>query len=310
MKVLAVFGATGQQGSSVINYVQQDKTLSQAYSIRAITRDATSDKAKSLWSDVEVVSADTNDRPSIERALQGVNTVFVMTTPSFSDNAVEEEFQKAKLIADTAVAQGVEFLIFSTLPGVTQLSNGKYTAVTAFDAKAKAEAYIRTLPLRSAFFAPASFMENLGNGSFQTPKKQDDGTWAIRMPMPSQTRIPWIAAKADIGKFVGALLTEPSEFKESRALVGAVDLYSWEEVVEKLSRHTGRKVVYEQVSLEEFRQEQAFAPDLFTDAIQFYESPGYFGPDTEELVKTDLKVPKVPLMTLDEWLASNPSLLD
>lgn len=35
--VLAVFGATGQQGGSVINYALNDPKLSQEYKIRAIT---------------------------------------------------------------------------------------------------------------------------------------------------------------------------------------------------------------------------------------------------------------------------------
>jgi uncharacterized protein YbjT (DUF2867 family) len=309
MKVLAVFGATGQQGSSVIDYVQADKSLSQTYHIRAITRDITTEKAKSLGPDVEVVQADVDDRSSIENALRGANTVFAMTTPTFGPDAVEEEFLKAKLIADVSVEQGVEYIIFSTLPGVTRLSNGKYTAVTPFDAKAQAEDYIRQLPLRSAFFAPASFMENLGNGSFQTPKEQADGTWAIRSPMSVQTRIPWIAAKADIGKFVGAMLANPDGIPKDRALSGAVGLYSWEEVVEKLSRYTGRNVVFQQVSLEEFRDSQPIAPELFTEASQFYEDPGYFGPQTKEFVGADSKVPTVPLTTLDTWLASNKNLL-
>ena len=57
-KILAVFGATGQQGSSVINYVLQDPELSQEYKIRAITRDVNSEKAKQLKEKVEVVYGD------------------------------------------------------------------------------------------------------------------------------------------------------------------------------------------------------------------------------------------------------------
>jgi uncharacterized protein YbjT (DUF2867 family) len=41
-KILAVFGATGQQGNSIIIHVLNDAVLSQAYSIRAITRDVNS----------------------------------------------------------------------------------------------------------------------------------------------------------------------------------------------------------------------------------------------------------------------------
>lgn len=54
-KILAVFGATGQQGGSVIDYVLNDPELSQKYKIRAITHDANSEKAKRLKATVEVV---------------------------------------------------------------------------------------------------------------------------------------------------------------------------------------------------------------------------------------------------------------
>ncbi|KAH8178465.1 nmrA-like family protein [Sarocladium implicatum] len=304
MKLLVVLGATGQQGSSVISHVQSDEALSQTYTIRAITRDATSVKAKSFGPNVEVVQADVEDQASLEAALRGADTVFAMTTPSFGEDGVNEEFQRAKLIADASVTSKVNLLIFSTLPGVTKLSGGRYTAVTAFDAKAKAEEYIRQLPLRSAFVAPASFMENLANPGYpQAPKKQPDGTWSIRLPMPAETRSPWIATKEDFGKYVGAML-KGSRAEGDRAVCAAVDSYSWTEIVEKISKHTGQRVVYEEVSKEQFRQIQTFATEVFLDVLLFYKDPGYFGPDTESLVATDSQFPLQPLTTLDEWLAS------
>ena len=54
-KILAVLGATGVQGGSVINHVLNDPDLSKIYEIRAITRDANSDKAKILKKNVTVV---------------------------------------------------------------------------------------------------------------------------------------------------------------------------------------------------------------------------------------------------------------
>lgn len=38
-KVLTVFGATGQQGGSVVEYVLNDPELFKKYKVRAITRD-------------------------------------------------------------------------------------------------------------------------------------------------------------------------------------------------------------------------------------------------------------------------------
>lgn len=176
-KILAVFGATGKQGSSVINFVLKDSELSQKYNIRAITRDINSEKAKQLKGKVEVVQGDMLDRGSLEVALAGAHTVFAMTTPDFSPNGLEVEYNSAKTIADVAIEKGVEYLIFSTLPSANEISGGKYTKVTSFEAKAKAEQYIRGLKIKSAFFSPGTFMENFQ--SFMAPQQAPDGTWVI-----------------------------------------------------------------------------------------------------------------------------------
>ena len=78
---LTVVGATGVQGGSVI-----DSALKAGgYKVRAITRNASSDKAKALAArGVEVVRADLNDYASLVKAFQVrcslVHFVHTMTT--------------------------------------------------------------------------------------------------------------------------------------------------------------------------------------------------------------------------------------
>jgi hypothetical protein len=79
-KLLTVFGATGQQGGSLITYVLNHPTLSKLYHLRGITRD-TSKKAsldlKNLG--VEIIQADLNDPPSLIPAVSGSYAVFGVT---------------------------------------------------------------------------------------------------------------------------------------------------------------------------------------------------------------------------------------
>ena len=55
--ILAVFGATGNQGGSVIRAVLADPVLSKSFKIRAITRDATTPSSQDLVKQgVEVIT--------------------------------------------------------------------------------------------------------------------------------------------------------------------------------------------------------------------------------------------------------------
>lgn len=56
-KIITVFGATGQQGGSVIRTILQDESLSKEFKIRGITRDTSKPAAQSLVKQgVELVS--------------------------------------------------------------------------------------------------------------------------------------------------------------------------------------------------------------------------------------------------------------
>ena len=68
-KIITVFGATGLQGGSVLKaLIKSDQFL-----VRAITRNAKSDKAMQLATlkNVTIQEADLNDRPSIDKCIKG-----------------------------------------------------------------------------------------------------------------------------------------------------------------------------------------------------------------------------------------------
>ncbi len=303
--ILAVFGATGQQGGSVINYVLSDPELSQKYKIRAITRDITSEKAQQLQGKVEVVQGDVLNRASLDTALTGAHTVFAMTTPSFGPNGLEIEYNSGKTIADVAVEKGAEYIIFSTLPPVKKISGGKYTKVTPFDAKAKAEQHIRGLHIKSAFLSPGYFMENLQSQPFLAPQQAPDGTWELARHISPKTRVPFIDAVGDTGKFVGAILAEPDKYAGA-TFCAATALYSWEEIAAIMSEATGKTVVYKQIPLEDFKKSLPFEADLFVEAFSYGEEFGYFGPDSDKLVAWAAENARGKLSTLAEYLETHP----
>ncbi|KAK4452230.1 hypothetical protein QBC34DRAFT_399480 [Podospora aff. communis PSN243] len=310
-KILAVFGATGRQGGSVVNNVLADPEISQQFRLRAITRDVSSEKIKELRErGVEIVSGDANDRSSLETALHGVHTVFAMTAPAFGPDAFDVQVNSVKHIADAAVAQGVEYIIFSTLPSVVDISGEKYKAVIPFDAKAKGEEYIRILPIKSAFISLGYFMDNFQSQPFLAPRPAPDGTWVMLRHTSPKEVLPFIDADADTGKFVTAILAEPDKF-EGKRVHAAASLHTIEEVVDILAKTTEKKITFKLVSEKEMRAMLPdFAADIFIDAFNYGNEFGYFGPGTAELVADGAKLARGKLTTFEEYQQKHPLRLD
>ena len=305
-KILAVFGATGQQGSSVIDYVLQDPELSQKYKIRAITRDVNTEKAKQLKGKVEVVYGDVLERASLETALTGVHTVFAMTMPTFDpDSGFELEYNSGKTIADVTVEKGAEYIIFSTLPSVKEISGGKYTKATHFDAKAKVEQYIRGLHIKSAFYSPGFFMQNFHNTPILAPRQASDGTWIIAFHNSPKAQLRMIDAVGDTGKFIGAILAEPDKY-EGKTFCAVAASYTIEEAVAIMSKATGKTVVYKQIPVEDFKKSLPFAHDEFAESFSYLEEFELFGPETEELVAWAAENARGRLSTFEEYLEAHP----
>lgn len=69
-KIITVFGATGQQGGSVIRTILNDPELSKQFKIRGITRDASKPEAQALAKQgVEIRNASLIFHPASNPAL-------------------------------------------------------------------------------------------------------------------------------------------------------------------------------------------------------------------------------------------------
>ncbi|KAG0012491.1 hypothetical protein BGZ82_002581 [Podila clonocystis] len=282
-KILVVFGATGLQGGSVANYVLQDVQLSKEYKVRAVTRDPSQPAAKDLKNKgAEVVKGDMTDHNEVR----------------------SREVAQGKAMADEAVAAGAQYFIFSTSQNTGKISGGKYTGIDHFEAKAEVEEYIRTLPIKSAFYAPSGYMDNFD--SFLAPRPVGDGTYAISNIVSPQTKMPLIAVASDSGKYVGAILAEPGKY-EGKVFSAAASLTSFEEIAKTISKVTGKTIKYNQVPVEVFRG--MLPPSIATRYINmflFIQDFGYYGPQTEELVAWASKNARGNLTTLEEFLTKNP----
>lgn len=112
-KIIAVVGATGAQGGGLVRAILNDKQG--GFAVRAITRDAHSDKAKALAAmGAEVVEADVHDEASLRKAFEGAHGVFCVTF--FWDHfSPEKEIESVRNMASAAKATGAKHVIWSTL---------------------------------------------------------------------------------------------------------------------------------------------------------------------------------------------------
>jgi uncharacterized protein YbjT (DUF2867 family) len=124
-KILTVFGATGNQGGSVVNVVLNHPKLSSEYKIRGVTRDTSKPAAQALaQKGVEVVQGDINDKGALRKIIEGSSAVFAVT--NYWEKASKEyEYNQGKNMADISEEAGVEHFIWSSLPHVTK---SKYTS--------------------------------------------------------------------------------------------------------------------------------------------------------------------------------------
>jgi len=148
-------------------------------------------------------------------------------------------------------------------------------------------------------------MQNLESQPFLAEQPTDNGTWVMYRPIPSNTKVPFIDAVGDVGKFVGAILAEPAKY-EGETFCAAAALYTLDEVVDALAENTGKSITFKKISYEEFKESMPFAQDLWVDAMHCLEDYGYFGPESEKVVAWASQNARGKLTTLKEFLKANP----
>lgn len=306
--ILVVFGATGLQGGSIIDFVLDSPNLSSRYTLRAVTRDETTEAAQQLRrKGVEIVIGDADKPDTLAPALSGAQTVFIISLTKYDDYLKEREFRQTKAMADASVKAGAQYIIYSTMVHAKGLYNEE---VIAFDSKAEGELYIRSLPVKSAFFAPGMFMQNfLDKNAFESvPDKP--GKFTFTNFIHGDTEIPFIDARADSGKFIGAILARPDQY-DGQILCASTRMFTCNEIATIITRITGRETTYVRVSEEEWAD--SVAPEVSRPRVAMYkfiESRGYYGDNSKEKVAWTSEQVDVDLTSFEDFVLRNSLFSD
>ncbi|KAH7377287.1 hypothetical protein BKA66DRAFT_467860 [Pyrenochaeta sp. MPI-SDFR-AT-0127] len=300
--LLAVFGATGNQGNSTANFVLDDPELSKRYTVRAISRDISNPKMQNLKAKgAELAQADLDDPSSLPAALKGVEYVFFLTTTQYQGNTREIETRQAKAFCSEALKQGIKYIIYSSMSHPFKISNGVLKNVEHFDDKAEIEQYIRGLPVKSAFFAPGSFMQNFHNFMLPRPSPANDGSYVIADIGRDDTVFAFIDI-TDTGKWVGAILADPDKY-EGKFFAAVTELITLADAAAIVAKVTGKTVKHQQLPDEVFK---GFLPEGMRE--QLYEmwvlqrDYSYYGGETKELVGWAKDQARGKLTGLEEYL--------
>jgi uncharacterized protein YbjT (DUF2867 family) len=305
-KIITIFGATGAQGGSLVHAILDDTDSD--FSVRAVTRDPASDKARKLAEKgAEVVAGDVNDKESIRKAMEGAYGAYCVTF--FWDHfSPEKEYEQAKNMAEAAKEAGVKHVIWSTLEDTRQwvpiddnrmpTLQGKYK-VPHFDAKGEADQQFKDLGVPTTFLRASFYWDNFihfGSG----PKKGEDGNYYLTFPLDDK-KMAGIAAE-DIGKCAYGI------FKRGEEMVGQVvgiagEHLTGQEMAEKLSGALNKTVVYNNVTPDVYRGFGFPGADDLGNMFQFYR-------DFEDVCNRVRDVNgsrqlNPELLSFDDWLAVN-----
>jgi uncharacterized protein YbjT (DUF2867 family) len=196
-KIIAVTGATGQQGGAVAR-----KLLADGWKVRALTRDINKPAARELASlGAELIAGDMDNRAELDAAFHDVYGVFSVQNFWLPNVGFEGELRQGKNVADAAKAAGVQHLVYSSVGSAHRGMGQKH-----FDSKWQIEQYIHSLDIPYTILRPAAFFENFNweraailNGTFN----------AIGL-RPEKER--QLIAVEDIAAFAALAFEKPEQF--------------------------------------------------------------------------------------------------
>ncbi|KAB5591412.1 NmrA family containing protein [Ceratobasidium theobromae] len=242
-RIIAVCGATGTQGGSVISHLQRDGS----FDIRALTRNPSSPRAKELAkSGVQVVRADYDD---IERCYG----VFGVTNWY---EAFEREREQGFNLVRAAKTTGIQHFVFST---------GEHTAplhCPQSETKADTNDFLIASQVPRTSIYLTFYYSNLF--LFDAIQKRTDGKLQMNLEFPTDSPIPSLSA-SDVGGFVLAAFRDPAKWigQDMRLCTEFITPREYATIFEEVS---GKHVDVKEVSLDDFMQakENHYSEDVWS----------------------------------------------
>ena len=274
-KLIAVIGATGQQGGGVVHALQARGQ----FKVRALTRNP--DKHRELAE--EVVEADLDQPETLKAAFEGAHGVFLVT--NFREKGTDE-FKQATAAVRAAKDVGVQHFVWSTLPNVEAISGGKFD-VPHFTGKAKIDRIVKEagFPHHTFVIAPGYYQNFVG---FLAPQKQADGSVGWALPLDPDVRCLHMGDIRELGNIVAGAFAHPDEAGNGECLPLVGDFMSFNEIIGTLNRQ-GHKFSFKKVPKEVFAALFPGAAEL-AEMFSYWEVHTYLGSDSSDRIALANKI--------------------
>jgi uncharacterized protein YbjT (DUF2867 family) len=289
-KLIAVIGATGQQGGAVVRALQAQGQ----FKVRALTRHP----AKHRGLADEVVEADLDRPETLKAAFAGAHGVFLVT--NFWEQGTDE-MKQATAAVRAAKEAGVKHFIWSTLPDVETISGGKLH-VPHFTGKAKVDRIVKEAGFAHHTFviAPFFYQNLVGLLALQ---KQEDGTLGWALPIDPAVRRIHMGDITEIGSIVAGAFAHPDQAGNGEYLPLVGDFMSFNEIVDTLNRQ-GHEFSFKQVPTEAFATSFPGAAELAA-MFAWFQAHTYLGSDSRDRIALANKVAGRQPTKFSSWARMN-----
>jgi uncharacterized protein YbjT (DUF2867 family) len=289
-KLIAVIGATGQQGGGVVRALQ----ASGQFKVRALSRNP--GKHRQLAE--EIVQADLDQPETLNAALAGADGVFLVT--NFGQPGTDE-FKQATAAVRAAKEAGVKHFIWSTLPDVEAISGGKFK-VPHFTGKAKIDRIVKEAGFVHHTFVIAPFYyQNLVG--VLAPQKQADGSVGWALPLDPDVRCLHMGDIRELGNIVAGAFAHPDEAGNGEYLPLVGDFLSFNEIVEVLNQQ-GHKLSVKQVPPELFGTFFPGAAEI-AEMFSYFQAHTYLGSDSSGRIALANKIASRQPTKFSTWARLN-----
>jgi uncharacterized protein YbjT (DUF2867 family) len=274
-KLIAVVGATGQQGGAVVRALRAGNR----FKVRALTRNP----AKHRELADEVVEADLNRPETLASAFDGAYGVFLVT--NFQEHGADE-LKQATAAVRAAKDAGVTHFVWSTLPDVEAISKGKFH-VPHFTGKAKVDRTVKEAGFANHTFiiAPFYYQNLIG---VLGPQKQPNGSAGWTLPLDPAVRSIHMGDISELGDVVAGAFAHPDQAGHGEYLPPVGDFLSFNEIIDTLNR-LGHNSSFHQVPKEVFAGFFPGAAEI-AEMFAYFQAHTYLGTDSRDQIALANKV--------------------